>query len=457
MATLSSARLPIVSFCVEDQLVDRFLDQLHGIDCETELLDSNSWLNDSALGPDGVTVLFCGTGTPDSSLLLKRLRESEGSLFVAVFGDSQPWQPELLQYCYEVISWPCCSRELAYRLSRCVPAPGTEGCEELSSDAFLDLNFVGRAPSFVQAVSLIRRIAACDAPVMITGETGTGKEIAARAIHYLGARSDYPFIPVNCGAIPDELFENELFGHRQGAYTDAKQEQLGFVSQAERGTLFVDEIDTLSHKAQAALLRFIQDQYFKPLGAQTMQRADIRIVAAANSDLGRLVEEGRFRRDLLFRINVLGLDMPSLRSRVDDIPLLAEHFMQRFAAQYGLDRFALDPSVTSWMKNHSWPGNVRELENFIHRAVLYSEGPLVSFPSTRRTCDQRPVEWECQSFNTAKAQALESFERSYLHRLMAEARGNVTLAAKRAGKERRALGKLLKKHGIDRRSFETGH
>ena len=178
---------------------------------------------------------------------------------------------------------------------------------------------VGRSEAFLASLRLIEKIGRCDAPVLIEGETGTGKELAARAIHYGGARTDGPFIPVNCGAIPDALVENELFGHRSGAYTDARRDHVGLVAQAEHGTLFLDEVDALSPKAQVTLLRFLQDQQYRPLGGGETRSADVRVITACNTDLAHLTETGVFRLDLMYRIKLLHLRLPPLRERGEDV------------------------------------------------------------------------------------------------------------------------------------------
>src|SRR6185436_2379407 len=194
---------------------------------------------------------------------------------------------------------------------------------------------LGRSVAFRIATAMIEKMSAFDAPVVIEGETGTGKELAARAIHYRGARAAGPFVPVNCGALPDTLVENELFGHARGAFTDARDARQGVIAQAQGGTLFLDEVEALSHKAQVALLRFLEDFEYRPLGGGEVRTADVRIIAAGNTDLGAAAKAGAFRQDLLFRLNVLPVDLPPLRVRGRDIVCLAEMFLQRFADQYG--------------------------------------------------------------------------------------------------------------------------
>lgn len=336
---------------------------------------------------------------------------------------------------------------------------------EVTRDEFVGLNLVGRTPVFLATLRRLGKCAQFDAPVLVRGETGTGKEMAARAIHYLGERRDHPFIPVDCGAIPDNLVENELFGHERGAYTDARQSQRGLVAQAEGGTLFLDEIDALSNKAQVALLRFLQSREFRALGSQTSNIADVRVITASNADLGSLVAAGRFRQDLYFRIDVLSLDLPPLRERRDDIELLARHFVQTYARQYQQTEAVLHADTLFWMRQHDWPGNVRELENFIHRELLLCDDGVINTPMDTQgaeTSHEDPVGPQPDialdislevSMKEAKAQLIEEFERKYLRSLMARSCGNVTRAAKIAGQERRALGKLLRKHGIDKDDF----
>jgi two-component system, NtrC family, response regulator GlrR len=308
-------------------------------------------------------------------------------------------------------------------------------------------------------LAAINRIAGFDATVLISGETGSGKELAARAIHYQGKRADKPFIPVNCGALPDHLIENELFGHSKGAYTDARDTQGGLISQAEGGTLFLDEVDALSPKAQVSLLRFLQDGNYRPLGGSRLLAADVRILAASNDDLPTLVSQERFRADLLYRLNVMELKVPPLRLRDDDVLLLAQHFVDEAACRYNMPHLALHPDTLPWLTSQTWNGNVRELRNRIQREFLMCDGPnlLICDPlpesERRRKSDRRQALLGAQpgtlNFNQAKQATLQAFERNHLIRLMRESAGNVSQAARLAGKERRALGKLLKKYCIE--------
>jgi DNA-binding NtrC family response regulator len=369
---------------------------------------------------------------------------------LVAFAQGMSWDRDILNICSEVMTWPCPNSELLFRLEHAFSRLENSS-DDMLSEVLIRLNMIGQAPSFLQALSLIRRIAKYEATVLISGETGTGKELAARAIHYLSETSDGPFVPVNCGGIPDELFENELFGHTRGAYTDAKGKQCGYVEQANGGTLFLDEIDALSLKSQTTLLRLLQDQFYKPLGSEKLRHANIRIVAATNANLLAMVNAQQFRQDLLFRLDVLSIELPALRHRAGDAARLAEYFITKFSREYGKAPRPLHPLFLSWIQDHSWPGNIRELENTILRAFLLSDGKFVSHSDEHE--EESVGTMSLGRFNEQKARAIAGFERQYLERLLIQAEGNISLAAKLAGKERRALGKLLQKHGINRVDF----
>lgn len=326
-------------------------------------------------------------------------------------------------------------------------------------------DMIGQSPRFVAVMKLISRLAGHDAPVLIEGETGTGKELAACGIHYGGRRRAKPFVPVNCGAIPENLIENELFGHARGAFTDAGTAGPGLLRLAHQGTLFLDEIDALPVRGQVALLRFLQDGRYRPLGARQEEAADVRIIVASNRKLETLVEERSFRADLMFRLRVLSLEMPALRERPGDPLLLADHFLGKFAQRYGnthgKGRSPVDSHTRAWFDSYSWPGNVRELENMIHREFLLADGPELRIPVpdslVSTGSDQSLIQGAAgdapQTYAVARMQALESFDREYLEDLLQRTQGNVTQAALLAGKERRTLGKLLKKYRIDCSQF----
>jgi DNA-binding NtrC family response regulator len=263
-------------------------------------------------------------------------------------------------------------------------------------------------------------------------------------------------VPINCGAVPNDLVENELFGHKRGAFTDAHGEQIGLVAHARYGTLFLDEIDALPPKGQVALLRFLQDHHYRPLGGAETVKADVRLIAAANSDLAALSKRGAFRLDLLFRLRIMFVTLPPLRERQGDVKLLAQAFLRECDKRYALGEKIIHPDTLGWMNRYCWPGNIRELENLVFREYLLADTITINVDP--------PAGFDCrgpddhlsftpstgmEDFRTAKIRAIAEFESRYLKSALNAAGGNVTRAARLVGKERRAFGKLLKKHGIE--------
>jgi DNA-binding NtrC family response regulator len=318
---------------------------------------------------------------------------------------------------------------------------------------------LGGAAAFRRAMDRLHTIAQLDETVLIEGETGTGKELAARAVHAMSSRTTHPFVAINCGAIPDSLIEAELFGHVRGAFTDASQERTGLLRTASRGTVCLDEIGSLSPRGQATLLRVLQDKSFRPLGSAVEQRTGARFIALANTPLWDLVRTASFRSDLYFRLCALSISLPPLRDRREDIVSLAQHFLCKHARP---DRPVkqMSPAVQQLLTSYSWPGNVRQLEFAILRAAQLAEGTCVELEDIElpdmhdtRDADPAPAPEEGLSFSEIKRRTIEAFERKYLMRLMERSRGNVTHAAQIAHKERRDIGKMLKKYQIQPKSF----
>ena len=297
---------------------------------------------------------------------------------------------------------------------------------------------------------MIGRVARSQAPVHITGESGTGKELVARLIHESGPRKDAPFVPVSCGAIPSELMESELFGHRRGSFTGAVADKLGLVQAAEGGTLFLDEVADLPFVMQVKLLRLIQEKTARPVGDQREQPVDVRILSATHRDLGELVAAGRFREDLYYRIDVIDLRVPSLRERLSDVPELAAAITARFASRMGMAAPTISDEVMTLLATHDFPGNVRELENVIERALTLCDGGTI-----------RPEDIELRGSPSqfdetvpphkpgTLPQALEDIERNSILRALEEARYNKTAAARALGISFRALRYRIKKLGIE--------
>ena len=313
---------------------------------------------------------------------------------------------------------------------------------------------VGRSKAVQALRNKIEKISSCSVDVLISGESGTGKEIAARAIHYLSQRAGKPFIPVNCGAIPEGLFENELFGHVKGAFTDAGLHQIGLVKEAEQGTLFLDEIGVTSPYVQVKLLRLLQNREYRPLGDVRRHKTDIRVIAATNRDLQGLLDEGTFRKDLFYRLNVVSIHVLPLRERREDIPILVEHFTERYSREYKKPIRGFTRDAIRCLISYSWPGNIRELEHKIQQAIVMSESAVIDVGAIQLATSQSESEGpglEC--FNVAKKRVVDSFARTYLAQLLEEYCGDVVGASRRAGKSRTGLWNLLKRHGIDPSQF----
>jgi len=256
---------------------------------------------------------------------------------------------------------------------------------------------------------------------------------------------------VNCGAIPNDLIEDELFGHVRGAYTTAHASRDGLVKEAEGGTLFLDDVDCLPLPAQTKLLRFLQEREFRAVGSNTIQRADVRVIAASNRDLAQSIAGGDFRQDLYFRLNVLPIALPALRERREDIPALAHHFVLHFARDFRRPIQGISAAAVKRMFTYDWPGNVRELQHVIERAVLLSKGPQLDPQDI--DCGRRDPEFANTTFRSMKARVIENFERSYIEQLLGANGGNVSEAARAAGKNRRAFFELMRKYRIASETF----
>lgn len=314
-------------------------------------------------------------------------------------------------------------------------------------------HIIGKNPAFLAEIQKIPLVAKSDATVLISGETGTGKEVCTRAIHYLSLRMDKPFIPVNCGAIPTELLENELFGHKPGAFTSATSSQTGLIQEAAGGTLFLDEIDCLPSLAQVKLLRFLQEKEYRPLGSPKVCKANVRVVAASNIKLEEAVKAGKFRQDLYYRLNIIHLVLPPLRERRSDIPLLARHFLFKYADEYNKQAAEFSPDALQLLLLLDWPGNVRELEHVIERAVALSDQRIIGKEDIALPTPETSVQVE--SFQEAKERAIAQFETAYIQSLLFAHRGNITKAAQAAKKNRRAFWELIRKHHINPESYKT--
>jgi len=343
--------------------------------------------------------------------------------------------------------------DLGDLIARVRAALGNRVSDEVEIDAGPSSRIVGSHPSMVAMYKAIARVASLNVPVMILGESGSGKELVAQSIHDLGVRASGPFIAINCGAIPDTLLENELFGSTRGAFTDSRQDRRGALSRADGGTLFLDEIGDISPAFQVKLLRFLQDGVVTPLGSEKSHRVDVRLIAATHRDIKRLVAEGKFREDLYYRMAGYEIAVPPLRERVSDIPLLVDHFRRRIAEEMKKEAIA-GPSqgVLDLFEKHAWPGNVRELEQVIRRTVIDS-GALVDAEAAARVLrDIAPSAEEKPAATPAKTEddlvSLDEAEKRHIIAVLRATGGNQTQAAYILGIERKTLARKMKRLDI---------
>ncbi len=316
--------------------------------------------------------------------------------------------------------------------------------EEL--DQRLDLrSLIGRDPRFLKVLSRIARIAPTDASVLITGESGTGKELVAEAIHRNSARASGPFVKVNLGGISSTLFESEMFGHVKGAFTDAASSRKGRFEVADGGTIFLDEVGEIEASAQVKLLRVLQDRTYEALGSSTSRTVDIRVISATNRDLVKMVENGGFREDLFYRLNLITLKLPPLRDRAEDIGLLAEHFLEQARVAYGRERLSLVAAGIKWLRSQRWPGNIRQLRQVIERAVLIGGGERLEVDDLIDSDTPTP---RATSLPAPGSMTLEEIEERMIKSCLSHYANNISKVAEALGLSRPALYRKLEKYGL---------
>lgn len=438
----SSSRLDI-------QLELKLLDEHASISWETEISGLLTQLRPN------IIFLLCPNRLEKLKPFIAAIRkETEAPLIVVTETRGAEEMFELLKLgATDFIGLPLKTGDILPRVWRLLEQAGQEKTLTQTLKERLGLKqLIGESPAFLHEVEKIPLLANCDASVLITGETGTGKEVCARAIHYLSPRASKPFVPVNCGAIPLELVENELFGHERGAYTGALTSELGLINEADGGTLFLDEVDCLPLLAQVKLLRFLQEKEYRPLGSSKVCKANVRLMAATNIDLEKAVDEGIVRRDLYYRLNVIPLKLPTLRERREDIMLLATHFLAKYRNEFNKEVSDFSAEAIQALMRYAWPGNVRELEHVIERAVVLCERKRVS---ERDVVLPESIPIKHESFQQMKARVVAQFEKTYIQEVLTACNGNITRAAQMALKNRRAFWQLIRKYRINVQAFKT--
>lgn len=405
-------------------------------------------LTDIRMGTvDGLTVLReFKRFSPDTSIVL-----------LTAFGSLEGAIEAIKQGAYDYLAKPFKKEEIKLVVQRSLDhcrlvRENTRFREELKTkDEWSPL--VGSSPAMLEVYKLVARVSESKSTVLLQGESGTGKELIARAIHANGPRRDKPFVPVNCGALPDTLLESEMFGYEKGAFTGAVGTKAGLFEAANGGTLFLDEIGELGQALQVKLLRVMQDQEVRRVGGTGSLKVDVRIIAATNRDLEQFVKEGKFRDDLYYRLNVVRITLPSLAERKEDIPMLAHHFLQKCAAGSPQVVCGFLPETMALLKQYRWPGNVRELENAIERAVSLSHGPLLTpddLPEAIRNASASNGDVKASKADEDEVcLTLEEVEKRHLIRVLKETKGNKVKAAKILGIDRRTLYRMAERFGLD--------
>lgn len=329
-------------------------------------------------------------------------------------------------------------------------------------EAFEDI--IGKSQKIQDVFHMIEAMASSTSTVLVQGESGTGKELVARAIHQHSPRAKGNFVVINCGAIPEHLLESELFGHRKGSFTGAIADRKGLFEEAHQGTIFLDEIGELPLPLQVKLLRVLQEGEIRAVGDSVTKKVDVRLLAATNRDLQQLVKENKFREDLYYRLNVINMVLPSLRDRLDDIPMLAYHFLKKYATKTNKSIEQIGVDAMQALQNYSWPGNVRELENVIERAVVLATNDTISVHDLPPRVlgesfylVEEGANSDLTNFNykDAKNRALAAFNRAYIGALLRQSKGNISFASEKAGMDRSNFKKLLKRYGIDSRNYRS--
>jgi DNA-binding NtrC family response regulator len=394
---------------------------------------------------------------------IRRVDPSAIVIMMTAFGSIENAVKSLKLGAYDYVTKPFDEERLLHTVARALEhhalARRTVDLEKKIKDKETLQTFVGRSRLLLTALETLRRAAGTEATILITGETGTGKDLAAKMVHELSPRAEKPFVAVNCPAIPENILESELFGYRKGAFTGAEHHKEGLFETAEGGTIVLDEIGDISTTLQAKLLRVLQEKEIKPLGDNRSRKVDVRIVAATNRDLSRKMAEGEFRDDLYYRLNVVSIRMPSLRDISEDIPLIANHFLSLYCQEAGCAPKRFSENAMRRLVARTWSGNVRQLQNEIQRAVIFSRGARIDAEdfdaeTTKLEClEGENATFRDARFKEAKERVLKNFEVQYIRHLLRELNGNVSLAARTAGLERQSLQYLMRKHRITANPF----
>lgn len=411
-----------------------------------EIITESNW-KEALRKAHTVDVALVDQRMPDISgtELMEKLKKVNPELEVVImtaYGSIEDAVESIKRGAFHYVTKPINFEELTNILKKAYELKKTR--ERLANlESILELDIVAESPRMREVISVAKKVAPFDIPVLITGESGVGKEVIARFIHRMSRRREKSFIPVNCASIPENLLEAELFGYKKGSFSGAYADRKGLVEEAEGGTLFLDEIGDMPLPLQAKILRLLQEGEIKPLGESRPKKVNVRVICATNKDIKRLIEEGKFREDLYFRINVIHIHIPPLRERKEDIIPLAYHFIKRASHKFGVEPKELSEKAKKELLSYDWPGNVRELSNTIERSFILNEGRVIE----KIYFGEESVSISDTYIKPYK-EAREEFEKNYLLKLLDVCNWNITKASKLSGKTRAEIYRLMKKYGL---------
>lgn len=395
----------------------------------------------------------------DGVEILRELKEFDASIIVIVFtafSSVQTAVEAMKEGAFDFIPKPFSADQLLLSIERALNHRRLEEeNKNLRSQIESTYGFdkiVGTSPAINDVFKIVRKVAKTDANILVYGESGTGKELTARSIHLNSNRNNMAFVPVDCVALSENILESELFGHEKGSFTGAHMTKQGLFELADKGTFFLDEIGKMNIILQAKLLRVLQEKQFRRVGGNELINVDFRVISTTNLDLNQAITENKFLEDLFWRLNVITIEMPPLRERKEDIELLADHFIRKFSNNGDRIIKGISKEVIEVLKRYQWPGNIRELQNVIERAVSLTEGPYITVKDLADHVidgSESGVHIKNMLFKDAKRRWLSTFEKKYISELLKKSKGNISLAAKRAGIDRKTIYRIIKRYGLE--------
>ncbi len=414
-------------------------------------------------------LVICDIRMPDMDgfELLEHIKTTYPDLTVVMltaFGNIESAVKAIKNGAYDFIPKPFEQDEIIFKIQKALERSFLlkENRRLLKEKQAKSFELIGDSDLMHKVYDQITLVASSDVTVLITGESGTGKDLTARSIHALSPRKDFPYISVNCPTIPENILESELFGYKKGAFTNASSDKTGLFQEADKGTIFLDEIGDIGPSIQTKLLRVLQEKEIKPLGDNKVKKVDVRIIASTNRNLKQKISDNEFREDFFYRLNILSIELPPLRERITDIPLIAEHLVVKHCKKLKKDPKVISQKLMDQLVKHPWPGNVRELENILVQGILYSKGDTIDLPdiplknfdhkekkpgsSLNNTFDSLP-------YKDAKEKVLQEFNHNYIGAKLSMTQGNITRAAKKSNMDRQALQQIMKRFDIDPSEF----